>query len=302
MPTETSPTTTTVAPVTTPAAPAGGTATPPPATTPATTTPAAPTTLKVPSFYEGYQDHGVDDVTMAAILKRDWKHPAATGKSFLELEKALGRRNDDYVQRPKADDPESVSAFWKAAGVPDTDDGYEITVSDEPGAAEEAKALKALGRKHNMPKAAFEGFLKDVDELATKREADRLETVKAQTGEAEKALQKKLGGAYKEFVGIADFASRKLGLTNEQHTMAQVMFGYEATMNLLHTLGNAMREDGSYNAPTDGGGSKTLMPAEAQAELDSLLADNKFYDAWAEGKPKERRQADALVAAGAVPR
>jgi len=121
------------------------------------------------------------------------KSPDDLFKQFANTQKLLGKKGV-IVPGEKAT-PEEISVYHKALGVPDTEDGYEFTVPEgmqltDQDKAEE-KAVRALMRKHGIPKKAAEGFVADYRSQtfeATKAQVEKTKVLDAEFDEYTKSV------------------------------------------------------------------------------------------------------------------
>jgi hypothetical protein len=126
-----------------------------------------------PDFKTSLGDFGKDPALA------DFKDAQTLAKSFLETKKLVGQK----LGIP-ADDaaPEAKAAFFKALGVPDTEEGYGFTDEGLPEAlkasysAENAKKWEGIMKEHNVPaktaKALRDAIIKEAAEQAGKIAAD----------------------------------------------------------------------------------------------------------------------------------
>lgn len=221
------------------------------------------------------------------FLKRDWKSPWSTARSVRSLEGKLGPKAEDLLVIPKEGDAVAEKAFWQKVGVPETAEGYKLQTLDKDGDPKVTAKLAELALKNKIPAKSMEGFAADLNAFAAETAAAEETAFKAKQAEEQKALEKKLGNAYREFVGNAAIAANRIGLTAEQRSGLEAAIGYSGSMELLHLLGGNMRE-GAFYGGTDPGEVKasSMDPVSAEKELKRLEADDKWMEKWLDGDPE----------------
>ncbi|KTT68800.1 hypothetical protein [Sphingomonas sanguinis] len=180
--------------------------------------------------------------------------------------------------------PDEVTAFHRAIGVPEKAEGYEIKGPEGVQLNDAVLSqLAEAGVKHGIPKAAFEGIVSDfiqiqmADADAEKQRQDGLasEWVKAQGGKAD------------EQIAHVNSAVRALGLTKADMAGLRTGMGADRALGLLAKLGAGMAEDVMI---TGGSNRFGVSGAEAQAELNRLMSDSDFKaKAMKEGTPERQR-------------
>jgi hypothetical protein len=64
--------------------------------------------------------------------------------------------------------------------------------------------------------------------------------------------------------------------------------GHRATMNLLQRVGAGMREDSLVTSDSPSGFGSALTPAQAKAQIQSLMQDRDFTDKYLKGDSTAR--------------
>jgi hypothetical protein len=199
-------------------------------------------------------------------------------RSYRDAEKALRNGGKISVPGDKAT-AEEVAAFRTAIGVPEAADRYEFAMpQDEEVDASFADPMKKIAHEAGVPANAFkalaEGFIAwQADTLEATRTAEDQDAATVLTGWGEQRNAK-----------LADVqrAMRALELTADDVAGIQRGFalvggkpGSARTLELLQRLGAGMAEDSLIF----GGGAQRrfgITGAEAQAEVDKLIADEEF--------------------------
>lgn len=88
-------------------------------------------------------------------------------KSYMDLRKKFGRDPDGLIQVPKDDSPDDVkTAFYKAAGKPETVDEYKFEKSTDLSEKvevvdDQVKAFAQIAHKYHLNNAQFNGIVND---------------------------------------------------------------------------------------------------------------------------------------------
>lgn len=225
---------------------------------------------------------------------RDWlkaagiKDVAGLAKIARDNQKAV--RDSGRVKVPgEGASAEEVAAYRKAVGVPDAPTGYEF----KPPVGEDGEPLEmntatldriaTFAHKHGLPKGPTEALVADyvqseLDDLATRTremDAQAQNWVKAQGSNANASI------------AAIDKAATALGLTNADMQGLRAAWGPEKALTVMAKLGNGMAED---TLITGGTGKFGVTGEQAQAELDTLMADQEWVKkAMTEGTTENAR-------------
>lgn len=201
-----------------------GAATPPatPATPPAE--PAAPTPPAPPvgllnadgTFTEGWLDRLPDELKESRASLEKFQNFEQLAKSYTSLQSVMGKKADAVYLPTDKSTPEEIAAFRKAAGVPETAEGYNLKPEQLPEGLqwddELGRGFAEIAHKHNIPAAAMQ-------ELASRymaSEQAKLEgygqQVEARVAASRQELVKEYGGAYQTNIQLATRMANTVGL------------------------------------------------------------------------------------------
>lgn len=206
--------------------------------------------------------------------------PNKLAQSYLSLQSLMGQGR---VAIPKDEtDAEAWGMYDKAFGVPDKDDGYELTAPD----GTDLSGFKKLMREnHISPKTAqklLDAHLGDFQQLNDTIEQQR----NAEKSAAEAELKKEWGLKYAENMQTANQTLKKLSATKEDYEHSLGVIGNDARfIRLLSSIGEKIGE-GSLGGLEGQVSGFTRTPAEAGQELQRILSDPN--DAYFAGVRNQR--------------
>jgi len=218
---------------------------------------------------------------------KQWKDPAAAVESYVNLEKIMGAdKANRTVMLPKDDaSPEELAGFYKALGVPEAADKYEIKVPEgmSPEIIDEAKGWM---HQANVPSKLAQQL---VDAVA-KSEAAKMEQWAKQSKAEMNDLAVEWGSKFEDNAEVARRAFRAAGLTPEQSERIEMVVGTKTFMQMFHKFGMNMSE-AAAPAPGQGGGQFVMNKAEAQRKADMLRASPDFQARYLSPNNLIRQQA-----------
>lgn len=218
---------------------------------------------------------------------KQWKDPAAAVESYVNLEKIMGAdKAGRTVMLPKDDaSPEELAGFYKALGVPEAADKYEIKVPEgmAPEIIDEAKGWM---HQANVPAKLAQQL---VDAVA-KSEAVKMEEWAKQSKADMNDLAVEWGSKFEDNAEMARRAFRAAGLTPEQSERIEMIVGTKTFMAMFHKFGMNMSE-AAAPSPGQGGGQFVMNKAEAQRKADMLRASPDFQARYLSPNNLIRQQA-----------
>lgn len=202
--------------------------------------------------------------------------------SYLALQSLMGQGR---VVIPKdANDITAWQAYDKALGIPEEADGYNL---EAPEGVDMTGFNELMKVNHIPPAAAKNIFDALVNDFTVMQESEEKEA-ETKMQQAEASLRKEWGLKYKENIDNAANCLRKMCDSEDEYNYYNQKIGNDAKMLKLLAKMGEMTAEGNLGG-FDGGARKsfTLTPAEAQAELNAILANPD--DAYFAGVGSNRR-------------
>jgi hypothetical protein len=201
-----------------------------------------------------------------------FKSPAEIAKSYVELQKALGK--DKVVLPTDKSTPEEWRAFYKKLGAPDKDDEYDVSDEELPEQARTDGAVKEAFRKamhgQGLTKKQFEGAWKFYKESTLNRINQHAESLKSMRGGTEAELRQEWGAAYEPKVAgaqkVIDTFFKDKGIRPEFSVLANDKGFIKAMADIAEKIGEDV---------IAGSTRTTMTPQEAQTQLNEMMMDKK---------------------------
>jgi len=214
-----------------------------------------------------------------------FKSVAELGRGYVELQKALG---GDKIALPGKDaKPEDWDPVHAKLGWPEKVDGYELNGWEPPEGVpwdpEITSTMVEAMHKHRLTKAQAQGMLQDYAGTYAEAWAARTQEIENGRREAVQALQSKWGSAYQTKMDAAKRLAVHFAGPSEEgqaNLLDQVVLedgrklgDLPEILEMFATLGEAFVTEDS--APGRAVLRTTKTPAEAQKELNAMLADGE---------------------------
>lgn len=230
-----------------------------PAPAPGATQAGAPGTM--PSWIDGLPD----DLKGSPSLRR-YKDPSELAKGYTELEKKLGQ---GFRVPGKDADQKEWDALYKAIGVPESIDKYEITPPDDIPFDEDSKnRLLNQALRMKLTGAQVNELIKAYGEDVKLSMEERKETF----AKAEEYLKEQYRGNFDRNLAIAQ---RALKAHDPDGTLTSLLDetglgNHPNIVNLFYTVGKSMVEDGMIPGEVAGVHTKELaLKKIAEIEADA---------------------------------
>jgi hypothetical protein len=241
-----------------------------------TQTTQAPTTTETAGskWYEGFKDPAVKQF----MLESNYPDVETAAKSLMDTKRYLG---SEKVPIPKtADDAEGWNNFYKAAGRPDSAEGYQLPLP------ENANAELVTGIKTTFHEAGLSAAqASKVTEWYTKAEAAAAQAKEAQfvqqQNEGLNAIKQEWGGEFTKNAELGRRAAQQFKVDPENIDKLERAWGTAATIKFFADLGKGLVEDRFIS-----GSSPESMPATpeaAQVALNALESDKAFIQKYTSG-------------------
>lgn len=224
------------------------------------------------------------------IKSKGFKDLDGLAKAYRSAEKAL--HDSGRVKVPgEGASAEEIAAYRSATGVPETAEGYEITLPETSGGLEldtgTISKLAAIAHEAGLPKAGFE---KVANAYVAQQVEEHIAEVKRQDDLTQQVLKE--WGADKD-AKLADCqaAMRGLGLDRSKVAQLQAAWGSDEALKFLAKIGGGIAED---TLITGGSGRFGVSASEAQAEINRMKSDQSIMDKIMVPGTPERQRWDRL--------
>lgn len=205
--------------------------------------------------------------------------PKDLAQSYYNLEKLFGADKAGRTVTMLGDDASEAdrAVFFDKLGRPAEPEGYglkPVEGQSEDFAKWASSSFHEIGltsKQGEQLAAKWEEFVGEAQtSQATNLESNRLE--------AEATLKKDWGTAYDQKVAGIDAAAKVLGLTEEHLTGLKSTMGSVEAMKFVDSLNSKLGEDTMLKG--DPIHPDAMTPVAAKAQMDALMGDKEFLDAW----------------------
>jgi hypothetical protein len=277
------------APVTEPATASGGV---PDATPEPTTTPAGDTALS--DWRQNFSDA---DLAAAPSVQK-FQNPEALAKSYVELESRIGAKG---VVPPKDDSPEEQARFYAELGRPESAEAYELgdfappegLPWDEGFQGRMQQMLWDAGLTSTQVQKVLAGYSADLnDQYVAVQQAHE-----AQVGQGMESLKREYGEAFPAKIEMARrLFKHAAGDQFEALATTKLADGSNLGDNpgLIRMLAKIGGMTGEHDLSGIMGEKRqqfSFSPAEAEGEINRLLGDKDFMEAYMSAQHPEHRAA-----------
>lgn len=238
-----------------------------------------------PKFNEIFK---ADPDTMGWAEKKNFKDPADVLVGYRKLEQLLG---GEKVPVPKDGDPVAWDLFYKAAGRPDTPDGYGLS-KREGVDTEFAAYLEGEFHKTGVGVAQAEKIAASLTaygiQASERAERQLAEKSQAEIGE----LQRELGAGFEAKRQAASKAAAAFGLSVEDLTGLERAVGAKRMYSILGDIGQKLGEAPMHTGqqtPTS-----AATPEAARARRSELVKDPEWSKRYTAGDVRAREEMDNL--------
>lgn len=196
-------------------------------------------------------------------------------KSYINAQQLIGA---DKLAAPKNPSEEQLTEIYNYLGKPETPDAYEVAVDGNIITEEAANSYKDVAHKLNLTPQQASGILEYYKGLATNTQEQAVQNIEYQREQVENDLKKEWGQAYEQKISGAGQAIKEYG--NPEMLEWQLADGtklgnhpefIKAFANIADFRQSVTSEDTISNTTS----SSAMTPAEAQAEVNAIMANPK---------------------------
>lgn len=258
-----------------------------------TTTLSAVASTQQAAATAAWTDQITDPALKTYVTTKGWKDPAEIATGFMHLEKLLG---SDKIPAPKgADDKEGWDRLYKAAGRPETPEGYKLpapTTGDKGFVEDMAKLFHNSGLSVKQANDIAKGY-SDYAGKITAAQADIITRRNEQELTQFKAEQ---GALFDAKLEMGRRAAKQFGFSNEELVAFEQKFGTKMLLTRFAAIGEAL---GEHSVTGEGAKGFGLNATQAQAQLDDLKKDKEFTAKYLSGDADAKARMFALQATAA---
>jgi hypothetical protein len=211
-----------------------------------------------------------------------------------EFNNKLIEKVPGVILKPNFDDETQSTEFFRALGMPETADGYELPEIEVPEGVsidnERMEGLKAVAHKHGLTAKQFNSMMNDVLQSDIEGQVAVVKAAK----ESQIALKNEWGLAYDDNMASA---LRVAEATHAPEGLIAAMKAGELgpeTAKWLHGMAAAFKGEGSQFGDDNGGGNAKMTPAEAQAKISEIM-DNKQHPYWNPSNPGNKAALERMI-------
>jgi hypothetical protein len=212
-----------------------------------------------------------------------YKTPEELAKAHRGLEVIFGadKAGRTAVVPSNWEDEGARNEFFDRIGRPKTagDYGFKVEGGDETF----LKGVKETFHKLGVTDRQAADLVKWHTETGAAIEAGKKAESEARNTEQLDKLKTEWGGAYDANLKIVDMAAARLGMDEATLTALRGTMGAGAALKFVHGLATKLGEDKIIEGDRPGG-EHALTPAQAQAKIGELTADNDFNAAYLRGE------------------
>lgn len=218
---------------------------------------------------------GFKEENKAYISQKGFKTPEALAESYKSLEAKLSSRVPDerMLVLPEKVEGDALRPIFERLGAPKEPKGYELP-RDEKSDPKVADWLESTFHKGGLTKTQAGVIMNAYSERLQSEVAAGTEARRVALIQADARLQGEWGAEYEKNVNIAKQGAKILGIDPKTLDVLEALQGREVLFKNLQKIGVAVGEsnfiDGKTNVPTP------LTPEQAQAEINTLMKDQKF--------------------------
>ena len=196
-------------------------------------------------------------------------------KSYINAQQLIGA---DKLAAPKNPSEEQLTQIYNYLGKPETPDAYEVAVDGNIITEEAANSYKDVAHKLNLTPQQASGILEYYKGLATSTQENAVQEIEYQREQVENNLKKEWGQAYEQKISSAGQVIKEYG--NPEMLEWQLADGtklgnhpefIKAFANIADFRQSVTSEDTISNTTS----SSAMTPAEAQAEVNAIMANPK---------------------------
>lgn len=207
-----------------------------------------------------------------------WKSPRELFDSYRNLEKLVG---GDKVPLPKEGDEKAWNELYGKLGRPESPDKYQLGDFKPPEGVEWPQEVQGqmLGEFHKLGLNSRQasGILSAWGNITKAANERMVQEQAAKSAQEIDALKLEFGNAFDDRIESGRRAYRELGLDAEIVDQMEAAMGTGAVLRLFTKLGEKIgNEDRTAQGGSAASGFRSMSPAAAKAQIETLMRDTDF--------------------------
>lgn len=239
------------------------------------------------AFYEEFDG---DLRSNPSITK--FKSPADLAKSYVELQKALGK--EKVVIPTEKSTQEEWDAFFKKIGKPEKDDEYDASEDDLPeqvrSRAEALAEFRKQAHAAGVTKKQFDVMFKSYKKAVNDRVNQTAEEIKGLRGKSETELRSEWGAAYEGKIAAAQNVINAFFKDKGIRPEFSILANDKGFIKAMSEIAEKVGEDVIAGKPRT-----TKTPAEAAKEYNEILRSDKKHPYFNELDPEHDQMVDYVL-------
>lgn len=237
---------------------------------------------------------GLDEDTAAYVQNKGWASLDDVLTSYKNVEGMVGGR----VKIPDTEDADGWNDLYTRLGRPEAPDAYELELPDDH-TPEVVDWFKKAAHEAGLSQAQSGRIFGSYNEMVAGMQQQAQQQAEADSAAQMDALKREWGQAYEGKITAAKSAATRLGVEGEMVDKMASAVGLQETLKLFANMGEAIGEDSFASGDDRSQGSSAgmgLSPAQAQAQVNDLLADPNFSARYQRGEPAAVQRISNLYA------
>lgn len=255
-----------------PAASAGNHSPPPPAAPPPAPASAGQALGTTASWFEGFQNAELKSF----VETRKFDSPEKLAESYVNLEKMKGVPADRLLKLPEKMEGDEARAVFERLGTPKEAKEYGLPRDEKATDHSFTDWAEKTFHENNLTKTQAKGLAEKFDAYVQSQNQAQTAAQAQALQQADTKLRSEWGQNYDANINIAKQGAKILGLDAKSLDSLEALQGRDALFKSLHRIGVSVGESTFVDGSQGGQAPATVTPEQAQAEIKTLLADQKF--------------------------
>jgi hypothetical protein len=247
---------------------------------------------------------GADADTLGFLQTRGWDKVDAKDaafnaiKSYREAEKVIGAPPDQVLRFPKdANDAAAWAKVYERLGVGDATKYDFSAVKHEDGeviGVDLQNSIRSLAGEAKLTPSQAQAVGRSLAKMLDEADKTEVAEYNGKLAVEKDTLAKNWGYNAAAFKVIAENAAKRAGLTVTEISALEKTIGYARVMDMFRVFGQRTGED-QFVTNSATGGKDIISAQQAEAQLNSLMADTAWVEKYLNGDTQAVQQFDNLT-------